>query len=169
MENNTLISIKNEYMELLNILSIIDPDDEEARIINDTLEAVEGEISVKADSYVFVINDLEHMAAAKKELGQMLINSSKQLENNAKRLKDRIKYCMEQMGIKELKGNLYSYKIQGNGGVKPLKFREGVEVPQNYKKVVLENDNAKIRKSLEAGAELPFAYLEERGTQLRIK
>lgn len=166
---NTLMQITGEYQELLDILSITDPDDEELKVIEDTLEAVKGEIEVKADNYVFVIKNLEAQAAAKKELGKMLINAAKQLEDHAAKLKDRIKYCMEVMGEKEIEGTYFKYKIQRNGGKQELVYRQGVNVPQNYQRIVYENDTEKVRKALEAGETLPFAYLEERGTHLRIK
>lgn len=165
---NTLMQITGEYQELLDILSITDPDDEELKVIEDTLEAVKGEIEVKADYYVFVIKNLEAQAAAKKELGKMLINASKQLEDHAAKLKERIKYCMEVMGVKEIEGNYFKYKIQKNGGKQELIYRKDVTVPQNYQRIIYE-DNDKVRKALEAGETLPFAYLEERGTHLRIK
>ena len=107
-------------------------------------------------------------AAMRKKMAEKLAKSAKALENNADRLQSRLKYCMEQMGVKELKGEYFTFKIVNNGGKQTLKIRDGVEVPESYKRIILENDNDKIRKTLESGETLPFAYLEERGTHLRI-
>ena len=166
---DTLMDLTGEHQELFNLLMIIDPDDEERQIIEDTLEGIKGAIEVKADGYVAVIDKLNSEAAVRKKMAEKLSNAAKALENNATRLKERLKFCMEQMGETELKTEYFTFKICKNGGRQTLKIREGVEVPDSYKRIVLENDTDKIRKTLEAGETLPFAYLEERGTHLRIK
>lgn len=163
---NTLMDLTGEYLELYEMLS--DGDTEE-QVIKDTLEAITGEIGIKADGYAVVIDKLMGEAAMRFKMAKKLTSSAKALENNATRMKNRLKYCMEQMDKKELKGEYFTYKISGNGGKQPLKYVDGVEIPQSYMKVVVDVDNDKVRKALEAGEKLPFAYLEERGTHLRIK
>ena len=63
--------------------------------------------------------------------------------------------------------NLFTFNIAKNGGKQPLTI-DG-DVPEEYQKIIKENDNEKIRADLESGKELPFAHLEPRGESLRIK
>ena len=43
------------------------------------------------------------------------------------------------------------------------------EVPDSFKKVILEIDKTKIREALESGQSFEWARIGERGTHLRIK
>ena len=165
---DTLMELSGEYLQLFNMLMNTDPDDEERQIIEDSLESITGALEVKADGYVAVIDKLNSEAAVRKQMADKLAKAAKVLENHASRMKDRLKYCMESMGKTELKSRYFTFKIVNNGGKQTLKIRDGVEVPESYKRIILENDNDKIRKTLESGETLPFAYLEERGTHLRI-
>ena len=161
---NTLMDLTGEYRELLDILS----DTEDEQLIKDTLEGVTGEIGIKADGYKVIIDMLEAKAATRKAMADKLAKTAKALANNAKRLEERLKYCMEQMGVTKIEGEYFTFKIQKNGGVQPLKIKEGADIPQMFMKVIVEPDKEIIRKALENGQKLDFAYLEERGTQLRI-
>lgn len=166
---DTLMELSGEYLQLFDVLMNTDPDDEERQIIEDSLESITGALEVKADGYVAVIDKLNSEAAVRKQMADKLAKAAKELENHASRMKDRLKYCMESMGKTELKSRYFTFKICGNGGKQPLKYVEGVEIPQSYMKVIVDVDNDKVRKTLETGEKLPFAYLEERGTHLRIK
>ena len=165
---NTLMELTEEFLELWDILSITDPDDDEMRVIEDTLEGVTGEIGIKADGYAVVIDRLLGESATRKKMADKLAKSAKALENHAESLKDKLKYCMEQMDTKKIEGEYFTFRIQKNGGKQSVKIKEGAEVPQMFTRVIVEPDKELIRNALEDGQELDFAYLEERGTHLRI-
>ena len=74
---------------------------------------------------------------------------------------------LKQIGKSKFKTELFSFSIVGNGGKQALTI-DG-NVPEEYTKIIIENDTDKIRADLEAGKELPFAHLEPRGESLRIK
>ena len=59
--------------------------------------------------------------------------------------------------------------VQKNGGKMPMTTTEPApnDVPTEYLKPVI--DWEKVRESLEGGAELLWAWLEPRGTHLRIR
>ena len=72
--------------------------------------------------------------------------------------KDRLKQtleAMEESGIEkpQIKTDLRTIKLAGNGGVQPLKVIEE-KVPDSYKQVILKTDNEKIRKALESGEDM---------------
>ena len=165
---DTLMELSGEYLQLFNMLMNTDPDDEERQIIEDSLESIMGALEVKADGYVAVIDKLNSEAAVRKQMADKLAKAAKVLENHASRMKDRLKYCMESMGKTELKSRYFTFKIVNNGGKQTLKIKEGADIPQMFTKVIVEPDRELIRKAIEEGQELDFAYLEERGTHLRI-
>jgi hypothetical protein len=88
-------------------------------------------------------------------------------ENNAKRMKEALINAMDAAGVDEIPAGEYTLKIAKNGGLQPLKI-DGV-VPDNFKKIIYEDDKNLIRKALNDGEELSFAHLEERGRHLNIK
>lgn len=163
--SNTLYKLTTEFMALLALGDSDDP--EEQKAFMDTLEGLVGEIEVKTDSYAVVIAELKAQQEKVKTEVKRLTAIEKAIGNNIDRMKGRIKETMEAMGKTEIKTDLHTFKIQNNGGVQPLRITG--EVPDNFKRVVLENDNDKIRDALKAGEDLPFAHLEERGTHLMIK
>ena len=163
----TMYSLTQDYKKLLDLAGSADP--EEIEIFNDTLEAVLGEIEVKADGYAVVLAEIEgRINTVNREIGRLEAIESA-LSNTRRRMIDRLKTAMEDIGKKEIKTDLHRFKIVGNGGKQPLDINEGC-VPDEYiKKVVVESpDKEKIRTALESGEVLPFASLGERGTHLKI-
>lgn len=164
---NTLYDLTQDYRNLLDLAGSMDED--EIQTFNDTLEAVLGEIEVKADGYAVVLAEIEgRINTVNREIGRLEAIESA-LSNTRRRMIDRLKTAMEDIGKKEIKTDLHRFKIVGNGGKLPLSIDEGC-VPDEYiKKVVVESpDKDKIRTALESGEVLPFAQLQERGTHLKI-
>lgn len=164
----TLFDISNEFKEIYAMLT--DPE-VDPQVVNDTLEAMTGELEVKANGYVNVIKQMEMEAKACEEQ-EAFWKQKKDVRNNSiKRLKSALCLAMIETHHDDkdgLKAGEYTLKVQNNGGKQPLKVK-AEEVPDSYMKVVYEVDNDKIRKALEQGEELPFAYLEERGKHITIK
>lgn len=164
---NTLYDLTQDYRNLLDLAGSMDED--EIQTFNDTLEAVLGEIEVKADGYAVVMAEIEgRINIVNKEIGRLEAIESA-LSNTRRRMVDRLKTAMEEIGKKEIKTDLHKFKIVKNGGKLPLIIDEGC-VPDEYlKKIVMEGpDRDKIREVLENGEILPFASLGERGTHLKI-
>ena len=161
----TLYKLTSEFQALLALGDSDDP--EEQRAFLDTLEGLTGEIEQKADSYAVVLAELkaqrEKVKAEKERLGRI----EKAIENNERRMKERIKDAMIAMDKREIKTDLHTFKIQNNGGIQPLAITG--DVPDKYTRVEIVPDNEKIREALVKGEELDFAHLEPRGTQLRIR
>lgn len=161
--NSTLFDLKEQFRALYE-LAIAD-DDEQAFL--DTLEALKGELEVKAGGYTHVIKQLEMEA---KECDNVIANfkAKKEVrENHIKRMKEALMEAMDAAGVESIPAGEYTLKIAKNGGLQPLKI-DG-EVPDNYKKVIYEDDKDLIRKALNDGEELEFAHLEPRGRHLNIK
>ena len=164
---NTLYDLTQDYRNLLDLAGSMDED--EIQTFNDTLEAVLGEIEVKADGYAVVLAEIEgRINTVNREIGRLEAIESA-LSNTRRRMIDRLKTAMEDIGKKEIKTDLHRFKIVGNGGKQPLDIDEDC-VPEEYTKteVKVTPDKDKIRAALESGEVLPFASLGERGTHLKI-
>lgn len=161
--STSLLKLTEEYQEILNIAS--DPDTD-PQLLEDTLEAIKGEIGLKIDGYAAVMKSLEYKEGLFRDESKRLKNAADRLKSNQDAMRERIKMAMEAMGVTEIEGDYNIAKIVNNGGVLPLKV-DG-DVPESFTKVTIEPDNAKIRKALDDGQKLGFAHYEPRGTHLKI-
>lgn len=161
----TMYSLTQDYKELLNLAGSADP--EEIEIFNDTLEAVLGQIEVKADGYAAVMTEIKGRANTVSAEINRLKAIEDRLNFTIKRMEDRLKAAMEEIGTKDIKTDLHRFRIVGNGGKQKM-FINDLCVPDSYKEEIKVPDKEKIREALESGEILPFAYLEPRGTHLKI-
>lgn len=142
--------------------------EDEREAFEDTLEGIIGSIDKKADGYCAVISRFAGNISVIDAEIERLQARKQVIDNSIKRMKERLKEALEVTGRKEIKTDLHTIKIKGNGGKQPMKVDE-IRVPDNYKRIVMETDKEKIRKALEAGEVLSFARLEDRGTHIEIK
>ncbi len=143
-------------------------DDVDEDVWFDTLEAIEGELEVKADAYAKIIKEYEAESAKFKAEAQRLAERQRTYDNRIKRMKLRLYESMQATGINEIPNAIFKIKIQANGGVAPLIIKEGVKIPEEFQKVHIDIDNDKIREVLKTQS-LDFAELGERGSHLVIK
>ena len=162
---STLFEITSDVEQLYELATMDEEIDEQ--LFQDTLDGLLGELEVKAGGYCNVIKQLEMEADRAKNMSLVWEQKQKQRENAIKRMKEALRDAMIRTEQKQIDAGEYTIKLQKNGGKAPL-IIDG-EVPDNYQKVIYETDKDKIRKDLEAGKELPFAYLEERGQHVVIK
>lgn len=160
---SNLYKLNEAWQELANMLYQNDIDEQ---MILDTLESIDGEIEDKADGYAKVIRELEAMRDAKKEEMYRQQDGARLLDNRIKYLKQNLFNVMKQTGKTNFATNLFTFRIQKNGGKRALTI-DG-EVPKEYQKTIIENDTDKIRQALEEGKELKFAHLEPQSESLRI-
>ena len=161
---SNLYELTNNYETVLNMLYEEDVDEQ---MILDTLEGIEGEIEDKADGYAKIIRELEAIRDARKEEMYRQQEGARVLDNRIKLLKQNLFNTMKQTGKTKFVTDLFSFNIAKNGGKQSLTI-DG-DVPEEYTKIVVENDTDKIRQALENGENLLFAHLEPRGESLRIK
>lgn len=128
----------------------------------------------KLDNYAGLIRSWETMAKARKEEANRIARLAEIDLNKVKRAKDRLKLWMDSKGISKIETNYNKFAIQANGGVCPLEidpeYREDpAKLPEIYQKKTISPDTEAIRADLDAGGELSFARLGERGSHLRIR
>lgn len=159
---SSLYDIESDFLALYELATT--EGDEQAFL--DTLEALKGELEVKAGGYVHVIKQLEMEADECDKVIDAFKAKKATRTNNVKRMKEALMQAMDIAGVDKLPAGEYTLKIAKNGGLQPLVLGD---VPDNYMKVKLEPDTDKIRKALNDGEDLSFAHLEERGRHLNIK
>lgn len=162
---STLYEITGEYLQLLEMLE--EADELEEQVIKDTLEGIEGELEIKADGYARIIKEVEAEAKKYEDEMKRLEARCSTLRNRGRILKDHLYSSMKQTGKLKFKTDLFSFGIQKNGGLQPLKIIPDTEIPDEYLKK--EPDNSRIREAIKEGKKLPFAVLEERGDHLTIR
>lgn len=160
---NSIFDINGELHELYEMGT--DPD-VDPQVFADTLEALKGELEVKACGYVQVIKQLEMEAKQADEVSKAFADKAKVRNNSIKRMKEVLQWVMEANNMDEMAAGAWDIKLQKNGGVAPLEITG--EVPQNMTKVIVEPDNAKIREYLKDN-ECDWAHLGERGQHIVIK
>lgn len=164
----SLYELTGQYRILMDMMRDTDVDDQ---AIADTMEAVGGEIEIKADNYMKLITSLEADEEALMKEADRLASKAAIIKNRKNRLKVALQQAMQATGKHRIQTELFTASIVSNGGDRPLVI-DG-EVPQEYKKITITNDNAKIRwyleKLAEAGLSCVWAHLGDRGTHLRIK
>lgn len=107
----TLYELAAEYKQLMDMAEegLLD---EEA--LHDTLEAVGGEIEVKADGYAKIIRQLEADAGAVKAEMDRLKERKAVLDSNVSRLKGALEAAMRETGKTRFKTTLFGFGIQKN-------------------------------------------------------
>lgn len=180
MGDISLFGLVGEYKELYSLLT--DADESDLQVVQDTLEGVCGEIEVKGEGYIALINQLEmEEDACDRQIKEWRYR--KQLRTNAiKRLKDRLGKALIDLGMKEIKAGNHKIKLRMNGGLLPLKFTSSTAsdipldkvdintIPKAYRKtVVTETVNTeKIREDLNKGIKLDFVRYGNRGQNVKI-
>ena len=160
----SLMELTDEYKQLLDMADAVD--EEEQQCFLDTLEGLDYEVGLKADAYASVMAAINSRIEMYEKEITRLQQHKKSLEGNVEKMKDTLKLAMETMNKNEIQGDFHKFKLVKNGGKLPMIITG--EIPDNYKKLVFEDDKAKIREDLESGIELDFAHLGDRGTHLKI-
>ena len=163
---NELFNLVGEYREVYNMLT--DPEiDEET--VNGTLEAIMGEIEVKAEGLIPIFERLDMEIDACKKHKDEWAEAEKVRKNRKARLWDMVKDTLVALGKTDLQAGDMTLHIQNAGGKLPLIVDPNATVPERFTKLTIENDNELIRKALDNGEELDFAHYGERSKVMKIK
>lgn len=153
--------------DLQAIADMMDDPELDPQVLQDTMEALEGELEDKVDGYGKVIREVEAQKAALKAEIDRLTARSKAIDKNLDRLKEAVKQAMIATDKQKIKTALFTFSV----AKKPASVvidKELNEIPAFYQKVTYAVDKTKIKDALKAGEQLGFAHLEQ-GEALRIK
>ena len=157
-----LYDIAKDYIGLLE--SDI-PEDQ----LQDCLESIEDAIEEKASNIIAVVMTLDADTSAIDEQIKRLQVRKKAIIGNKERLKEYLRYNMEQTGINKIKHPLFSITL-GKLSV-TAEITDEKLIPDDYVNVKTEivADKRKILSDLKSGVVIPGVVLSEGKTRLLIK
>ena len=137
--------------------------------LNDCLESIHESFEEKGANIVAVVTTLQADVSAIDEQIKRLQERKKAIVNNQDRMKEYLRYNMEQTGISKIKHPLFSITLG-----KPSKQVSIIEesfLPDDYVtiKTEIKPDKRKILAALKTGEEVPGAELVESKSKLIIK
>lgn len=159
----TLYELTDDYRQLLDML---EDDTVDQEVLADTLEAVGGEIEVKAEGCAKIIRELEgSVDTISNEIARLQERKSVKL-NNIQRIKSYLELAMIETGKKKFKTDLFGFNIQKNPPSVVVDNEE--EIPEEYWiEQAPKLDKTALKKWLKEN-EADFAHLEQ-SESLRIR
>ena len=145
--------------------------DEEANLdtLEDTLQAIEGAIEVKAENMGKFISMLKADEAAIEKEVERLLARKKARQNRIQRIRDYLQSQMELIGKDKITTPIMTISLQNNHPA--LEIEDEFAVPTEFIVIIPERkevDKAKVKEALKAGREVPGARLTQ-GRSLRIR
>lgn len=168
----SLFHISEDLVMLQEMLEHVDTDSEQVNEILAFLENGQKELLHKLDNYAELICELTARSEARKQRAKEMTELAKADEALVKRLKTTLQYFFEAKGISRQDTDRHRITLAKNGGKLPVVFNDAVmpeNMPEKYQITVISPNTDAIRADLEAGENLPFAKLGDRGQSLRIK
>ncbi|CAI8796594.1 siphovirus Gp157 family protein [Methylocaldum szegediense] len=153
-----LYEIAAQYQEALNDLTNLDlPPD----VVNDTLEALRGELSLKAWNVAAAILHMEGEAELIRQAEERMSRRRRALEMRAARLRDYLRIQMERSDMREIRSPQFVIKIKQN----PPKviLDDASAIPEAFKReeIVVHIDKNGIKQALLSGQAIRGAHLEQ--------
>ena len=151
----------------LNLLDLLENPEVPADIIQSAIEEVEGNFEDKAENIVKLIKSVEGDIKTYKEEELRLSTRRKTLENKVINLKVYLESSLKAIGKKEIKGKLFTLKIQKNA---PSVVIDDLNtIPKEYlKESIVLVDKTKLKDDLKNGLDVPGARLQSTES-LRIR
>jgi hypothetical protein len=173
----TLIEISLDMtmldQELEDLIDSPDAQDEAIAKYLDNLAKATTLRDQKLDNYAGLIRELEIRADARKAEAKRLSDRAAVDQSKADRLKRSLQNFFGAHELKTVETNRFRLTLANNGGKLPVIFdsRPVEELPEQFTKTktVTSADNEAIRKALDGGEKLGFAWFGERTQSLRIK
>ncbi len=167
MNNLALYQLSQNYLQAFEVLT--DPEaDLPADVINDTLEALGGELEEKAVNIAKFLRNMEILAETIKQAEVDMAKRRKTLENRVSWLKGYLKTSMEQTGITKIECPYFKLSLQNNLAAVVIVNED--EIPEQFKEAILtwKVDKNAIKEAIKDGKIVPGAKLSN-GTRLVIK
>mgnify|MGYP002777016054 FL=1 len=171
-KSRSLFSISEDLERLNELLDEIGDDTQQQELLSEWLQQIGTERDRKLDGYAALISEMQARAEARKSEAQRLMELAKADERRAQLLKERLKWFFESQQLKTIETTRYRLSLAKNGGKAPLILKSDLsphQLPERFRTTSIEPNTNAIRAALEAGENLDFASLGDRGTSLRIK
>lgn len=164
---SSLYEITEDYMKLLEMME--DPE-LDPQTLADTMEGIEGELEIKAESYAKVMRNLEADILGIDAEVERLSARKKAIKNNIARMKEALQLAMEKTGKTKFKTELFSFGIQKSAPAVIVDEQYIENIPERFLKYSEPTINkTAIKEAINAGEDLDgIAHLEQKQS-LRIK
>ena len=141
---------------------------EDEQAYKDTLEALQGELDDKVSQWARCIKNMEAERNAVKEEADRLTKRAKTIDNQVTHMKDTLLMFLKAARRTEAGDTVLKVKIK-RASVAPLELDiPPEEVPDEYKKVVIEVDKSAIKDAIKHGTEFSWAHMGERREYINI-
>lgn len=167
MNRLSLYELSANYLQALDFLT--DPEmDLPVEAVNDTLEALGGELEDKAINVAKFLRNMEATADAIKTAEADMAKRRKALENRVQWLKNYIKGNMEICGISNIECPYFKLSIQKNPAV--VNILDESAIPAQFKEEITswKIDKIAIKDAIKSGSIVPGTELIN-GTRLAVK
>lgn len=156
--------------DFLTIQEMMEDPELDPQTLADTMEAVEGELEIKAESYAKIMKNLDGDVEALENEIRRLTSRKKAIEENIKRMKAALQGMMEVTGKTKFKTDLFSFGIQKNAPSVVIDAEDVYDIPEDYLKYKApEINKTAIKEAIQMGENLEgIAHLEQ-SMSLRIR
>lgn len=163
----SIYELTADYMQIMEMME--DPE-LDPQALADTMEAVEGELEIKAESYAKIMKNLDGDVEALENEIRRLTSRKKAIEENIKRMKVALQGMMEVTGKTKFKTDLFSFGIQKNAPSVVIDVEDIHDIPEDYLKYKApEVNKTAIKEAIQKGENLEgIAHLEQ-SHSLRIR
>ena len=154
---------------LYDMATDVTGDPEQEQTFTDTLEALKGELEVKAEGYIHVIKQLEMEQERAEQLEYEWHLKAIKRKDSIQRMKSALVDAMKQTGHEQLEAGDYTLKVVKNGGQAPIIYDDESAIPHSLMRIKYEKDAKLIREYLTEHPKTTWAHIGERGVHLGIK
>ena len=165
--NTSLYVLASEYQAAASRLLESDFDEQ---TIADTLEALSGDLEVKATNVAMLIRNLESTAVQIKDAEKQMADRRKAIESKAESIKRYLFDNMKRTGISKIESPYFALTIKKNPP--SVVIDDANAIPADYMVTPPPPppapDKALIKKAIADGCEVPGAHIEQ-GERLEIK
>ena len=161
----TLYEITADMQRLLDMA-----EDEDDQVFLDTLEAVQGELEVKAEGYGVVLKTYENRSEFLRKEAKKLIERADRIEKRHDQIEGRLLNAFITLDMKGLSTDHFEFKVKTNNpkvvfDVPEKELIDTIEDRFITEKVTKSISKTAIKEAIDAGEEFTFAHIE-RGKRL---
>ena len=159
-----LYDIVNELQDFINMNEGLE--DEQA--YKDTLEALQGELNDKVSQWGRCIRNLEAERDAIKAEADRLAKRAQSLDKRVTHMKEALLMYMKAAGVTEAGDTIIKAKIRTASTAPLIVDIPPEEVPEEYRKTIIEVDKPAIKDAIKHGKEFTWAHMGERSEFIKI-
>lgn len=166
----TIYELTGEFLQFSNLAEQMELTDEQKAMLDDALNNLCEDISIKLEGYSKVIKNFESDIEGIRNEEKRLAARRKVLENRIDNMKEAMKYAMQVTGTTKSKGDLFTVSLQNNPESVVLDEQYLENIPSKY--LIPQEpkvDKTLLKEDLKAGVILDgVAHLEQtKGVRIR--